>query len=148
MAMKMIDIGNKSVVKRIAVARGELKLKPATITAIKDGTVKKGDVVTAAQLAGIQAVKNTPSVIPLCHPIPISHSRIDLEIIENHSKVVATCEVKADYKTGVEMEALTGVSIALLTVWDMTKYLEKDDYGQYPDVVITDVRVVEKRKEK
>ena len=146
MTVKMIDISAKTVVERTAVAKGELKLKPATITAIKDGTVKKGDVVTAAQLAGIQAVKNTPSVIPLCHPIPISHSRIDLEIIENHSKVVATCEVKADYKTGVEMEALTGVSIALLTVWDMTKYLEKDEDGQYPDTKIMNIEVVKKIK--
>ena len=146
MTMKMIDIGDKSVVERTAVARGELNLKPVTLTTIKEGKIKKGDVLTAAKLAGIQAVKNTPSVIPLCHPIPITYSNIDLELNENESKVIATCEVKADYKTGVEMEALTGVCVALLTVWDMTKYLEKDESGQYPTTKIMNIEVVRKVK--
>lgn len=146
MTMKMIDIGDKSVVERTAVARGELHLKPVTLTTINEGKIKKGDVLTAAKLAGIQAVKNTPAVIPLCHPIPITYSNIDLVVNENDSKVIATCEVKADYKTGVEMEALTGVSVALLTVWDMTKYLEKDESGQYPDTKIMNIEVIEKTK--
>ncbi len=146
MAMKMIDISDKSVVERTAVARGELKLKPDTITAIKEGNIKKGDVMTAAKLAGIQAVKTTPSIIPLCHPIPITYTKLDLELYEEASKIAATCEVKADYKTGVEMEALTGVSVALLTVWDMTKYLEKDESGQYPGTKIMNIEVIKKTK--
>lgn len=146
MVTKMVDIGGKMVVERTAVARGELQLKPATLTAIQDGTIKKGDVLTTAQLAGIQAVKNTSSVIPLCHPIPINYSNIEFELNEKESKVIATCEVKADYKTGVEMEALTGVSVALLTVWDMVKYIEKNSDGQYPDIKIMNIEVLRKTK--
>jgi cyclic pyranopterin phosphate synthase len=127
MTMKMIDIGDKSVVERTAVARGELNLKPDTITAIQEGKIKKGDVLTAAKLAGIQAVKNTPTIIPLCHPIPITYTNLDLELNEQTS-------------------TLTGVSVALLTVWDMTKYLEKDESGQYPTTKIMNIEVIQKIK--
>lgn len=144
--MKMVDIGDKPTTERIAIARGEIKLKPSTIIAVQEGKIKKGEVLTAAQFAGIQAVKNTPSIVPLCHPIPVIYSTIDLEIDESGSKIIAVCEVKADYKTGVEMEALTGVTAALLTIWDMTKYLEKDENGQYPDTKVNNIEVIEKIK--
>jgi cyclic pyranopterin phosphate synthase len=141
----MIDIGDKFIVRRIARAKGEIELKPETIASIKEGGVKKGDVFTVARVAGINAVKNTPSIIPLCHPIPVDFIGIDFELKEN--SIVCSCQVKADYKTGVEMEALVGTATALLTIWDMVKYLEKDERGQYPQTRILNIEVVEKTKE-
>jgi len=140
----MIDISNKKITMRRAKAKGEIKLKNATIKAIKEKMVKKGDVLTVARVAGLNAVKNTSMLIPMCHPVPVSSVNIDFILKEN--SVICTCEVKAEYKTGVEMETLTGVTVALLTVWDMVKYLEKDENGQYPETKITNIWVVEKVK--
>ena len=140
----MIDISEKPTVKRKAISKGEIKLKKETIKAIKEKKVKKGDVFTVARVAGLNAVKNTSMLIPMCHPVPVSAVNIDFDVREN--SIICVCEVKAEYKTGVEMEALTGVTVALLTIWDMVKYLEKDEKGQYPETRITNVEVVEKVK--
>jgi cyclic pyranopterin phosphate synthase len=142
---KMVDIGDKNMSRRVARARGEIRLKADTIDAIKKGEIKKGDVLSTTKTAAILAVKNTPSIIPLCHPIPIDSVEVFFDLSEE--KVCCECEVKADYKTGVEMEALTGVSVALLTVWDMVKYLEKDSEGQYPTTTISNIQVLKKEKE-
>jgi len=140
----MIDISEKPTVKRKAISKGEIKLKKETIKAIKEKKVKKGDVFTVARVAGLNAVKNTSMLIPMCHPVPVSAVDIDFDVREN--SIICVCEVKAEYKTGVEMEALTGVTVALLTIWDMVKYVEKDEKGQYPETRITNVEVVEKMK--
>ena len=141
---RMIDISNKNLQHREAVATGRIVLREETITAIKNERIEKGDPIGAAEIAGILAVKKTPEIIPLCHPIPITSIETSFEI--NEEFIEAVCKVTADYKTGVEMEALFGVTTSLLTIWDMVKYLEKDKNGQYPETGITDVRVVEKRK--
>ena len=140
----MIDISDKKIIMRRAKAKGEIKLKKETIKAIKEKKVKKGDVFTVARVAGLNAVKNTSMLIPMCHPVPVSAVDIDFDVREN--SIICVCEVKAEYKTGVEMEALTGATVALLTIWDMVKYLEKDEKGQYPETKITNVEVVEKVK--
>jgi len=140
----MIDISDKKIVMRRAKAKGEIKLKKETLKAIKEKKVKKGDIFTVARVAGINAVKNTSMLIPMCHPVPVSAVDIDFDVREN--SIICVCEVKAEYKTGVEMEALTGATVALLTIWDMVKYLEKDENGQYPGTRITNVEVVEKMK--
>lgn len=143
--VKMVEVGHKDVVYRKAVAKGRIRLKPETIKLIKEGKTKKGNVIATAQIAGILAVKKTPELIPLCHPIPLTGVDISFEFGEDY--IEATCEVRATYKTGVEMEALTGVTVALLTIWDMVKAVEKDENGQYPFTRIEDVHVVEKVKE-
>lgn len=140
--VKMVEIGHKDVVFRKAIARGKIKLRPETIKLIQEGKTKKGNVIATAQIAGILAVKRTWEIIPLCHPIPLTGVDISFEFGEDY--IEATCEVRAYYKTGVEMEALTGVSVALLTIWDMVKAVEKDENGQYPVTRIYDIRVVEK----
>jgi len=140
----MIDISDKKIIMRRAKAKGEIKLKKETIKAIKEKKVKKGDVFTVARVAGLNAVKNTSMLIPMCHPVPVSAVDIDFDVREN--SIICVCEVKAEYKTGVEMEALTGVTVALLTIWDMVKYVEKDEKGQYPETRIINVEVVEKVK--
>ena len=140
----MIDISDKKIIMRRAKAKGEIKLKKETIKAIKEKKVKKGDVFTVARVAGLNAVKNTSMLIPMCHPVPVSAVDIDFDVREN--SIICVCEVKAEYKTGVEMEALTGATVALLTIWDMVKYLEKDEKGQYPETRIINVEVVEKVK--
>jgi cyclic pyranopterin phosphate synthase len=144
--MKMIDVSGKDTVFRTAIAVGKIKLKKATVDTIRSGGIKKGDPLTVGEIAAILAVKKTPELIPLCHNIPIG--KVDVVYVFSDYYIEAMCTVVTNAQTGVEMEALTGVTTALLTIWDMTKYLEKDDYGQYPDVAITDVRVVEKMKEK
>ncbi|MEM3568982.1 MAG: cyclic pyranopterin monophosphate synthase MoaC [Candidatus Jordarchaeales archaeon] len=141
----MVDVGEKHDVLRVAEARGRIRLKTDTVRRIKEGRIDKGDVVAAAQIAGILATKKTPELIPLCHPIPITGVDIDVEAGDSFVEVKAT--VRSVGKTGVEMEALTAVSIALLVVWDMCKQYEKDEYGQYPETVIEEVRVVNKLKE-
>ncbi|MCK4445291.1 MAG: cyclic pyranopterin monophosphate synthase MoaC [Thermoplasmata archaeon] len=140
----MIDVGDKEVVPRKAVARGEIVLKKETLDAIREGKVKKGDVLTVAKLSGVSAIKQTCHLITLCHPIPLTYAGVDLHVEDD--RIVCKSEVRAQYKTGVEMEALTGASVALLTVWDMVKYLEKDEDGQYPHTSITNVVVVSKEK--
>jgi cyclic pyranopterin phosphate synthase len=141
---KMVDISEKGSQLRTAKARGEIKLKNETIKVIKKGEIKKGDVLGTAQTAAILAVKNTPNMIPLCHPIPISSVTVDFEIGDD--TISCICTVKASYKTGVEMESLAGVSVALLTIWDMVKYLEKDGMGQYPSTNIGNIKVLSKEK--
>jgi len=140
----MVDITEKPPVFRKATATGSIHLKEATIEAIKSGQVKKGDVLTTARLAAILAVKDTPRLIPLCHPIPITGLDVDFEI--ERESVRATVTVTSVGKTGVEMEALTGVAAALLNVWDMVKYLEKDGTGNYPETEMENIKVLEKNK--
>ncbi len=143
---KMVDVGDKKIVRRTATAEGTLLLKESTIKAILSGTVKKGDVASASKLAGIQGAKATSSMLPLCHQIPLSS--VEIEIEPEGDRVTCRCTVSADYKTGVEMEALVGVTVALLNAWDMVKYLEKDKAGQYPDTRLRDIRVLHKHKGK
>lgn len=140
----MVDIGEKDVVRRKAIASGRIVLGKRSLDAIRSGTVRKGDVLEAAKITAIQAVKSTPDIIPYCHPIPIESVKVDFEL--SNDSLSCTVEVIAHYKTGVEMEALTGVSAALLTIWDMVKYLEKDENGQYPSTRIADIEVVTKEK--
>ncbi|MCK9564543.1 MAG: cyclic pyranopterin monophosphate synthase MoaC [Methanothrix sp.] len=142
----MVDITLKPAVFRKATAAGSIRLQEATVEAIKSGQVKKGDVLTTARLAAILAVKDTPRLIPLCHPIPITGLEVNFEIEERRVRAIVT--VTSVGKTGVEMEALTGVAVALLNVWDMVKYLEKDETGNYPETEIDEIMVCEKRKEK
>jgi len=142
----MVDISNKPVVKRIAEAEGKIWLQPETIKKIRGGFIEKGDVFSAANVAGMLAAKKTPELIPLCHLISLSKVDTSFNI---HEKYVTTkCTVIGECKTGVEMEALVGVTTALLTIWDMVKSLEKDEEGQYPHTEITDIRVLKKIKEK
>jgi cyclic pyranopterin phosphate synthase len=141
---KMVDISRKEISFRVAQASGEIKLKKDTIKTIKERKIKKGDVINTAQTAAILAVKNTSNLIPLCHPIPINSVDVSFDIGED--VISCICEVKAQYRTGVEMESLVGVSVALLTIWDMVKYLEKDEKGQYPTTQITNIKVVSKHK--
>lgn len=140
----MIDISEKKVQSRTAVAEGSIKLKNETVEAIRSGTVKKGDVLEIARTSAIMASKNTPQIIPYCHIIPLEKTGVDFHVSDESVKV--TCEVKSSYKTGVEMEALTCASAALLTVWDMVKYIEKDETGNYPLTRIHDIHVVSKVK--
>ncbi len=142
--VKMIDISDKKTIMREAVAGGRIILKTGTIKLIKSGMVKKGDPLTVARIAAINAIKNTSSIIPLCHHIPVTS--IDVEFKFGKNNIAALIKVKASAKTGVEMEAIVGVCTALFTVWDMVKYLEKDRKGQYPATKIDDIRVLEKKK--
>ncbi|AXI25769.1 cyclic pyranopterin monophosphate synthase MoaC [Methanofervidicoccus sp. A16] len=143
--VKMVDISDKEDKHRECIARGFIKLKPSTVEAISKGEIIKGDVLTTAQVAAIMAVKNTSNIIPLCHPIPITGVNVEFKIERDGIEVEV--RVKTTYKTGVEMEALTGVSVALLTIWDMVKSIEKDEDGQYPDTEIRSIKVVSKVKE-
>ena len=111
---------------------------------IQNAEIKKGNVLTTAQIAGIQAVKKTSDLIPLCHPLNLSGIEIEFEV--KKEEIIATCSCKLTGQTGVEMEAITGVSVALLTIWDMVKAVEKDEDGQYPDTRITDIKVLKKEK--
>ncbi len=142
--VKMVDITSKDVTVRTAVAEGKIELKKETISLIRDNKITKGSVLTTAQIAAIQAVKRTPALIPLCHGLPINKVDIDFEIYQDSIKAI--CMVKTESKTGVEMEALTGVSVALLTIWDMVKSNEKDALGQYPSTEIYGIRVLKKEK--
>jgi cyclic pyranopterin phosphate synthase len=137
-------VHEKPVVYRRAVAGGELALARATRAAIRAGKVGKGDPVRTGELAGLLALKRTHELIPHCHPIPITGSSV--EIRPSPRGVRVRCEVEALWRTGVEMEALVGASVALLTVWDMVKYLEKDAAGGYPTARLRDVRVLAKEK--
>lgn len=142
--LRMVDISEKEVVHRVAKAVGRIRLRKETVAAVRRGEVKKGDPLAAAEVACVLAAKKTPDIVPLCHPVPLTSVDAEFTLGEDH--IEARCRVSADYKTGVEMEALTGVAAALLTIWDMVKYLEKDEAGQYPTTAITDIRVTEKRK--
>jgi cyclic pyranopterin phosphate synthase len=145
--MSMVDVTAKPEVHREATAKGQIKLRKETIALIKQGKIEKGDPFQVANVAGILAAKQTSSLVPLCHPIPLTSVKIDLRIVDD-----ATVEVKSTVKTkaqtGVEMEALAATAVALLTIWDMTKAYEKDTDGLYPYTVIRDIRVLSKLKEK
>jgi cyclic pyranopterin phosphate synthase len=145
--MSMVDVTAKPEVHREATAQGRIKLKPETIRRIKQGKIAKGDPFIVAKTAGILAAKNTSSLIPLCHPLPLTSVSVDLRVSDDRS-VEAEATVKTKAQTGVEMEALAAVSMALLTVWDMTKQYEKDAKGQYPNTTIENIHVVRKIKEK
>lgn len=142
--VKMVEISGKKDVRRIARASGKIVLKRETIERVKEGRVEKGNVLTTAQIAATLAVKRTPELIPMCHPLQITGVDVDFDIGEE--EIEAMVEVRTIGKTGVEMEAITGVAVALLTIWDMVKAIEKDEEGQYPFTRITDIRVLEKIK--
>lgn len=143
--MGMIDITGKSVVLRQAFASGRIELSLGTIKKIKEKDIKKGDPLAVAEVAAINAAKETWLLIPHCHQIPLN--TIDLTFSIGDNFIEATCFVKAEAMTGVEMEALVGVSIALTTIWDMVKYIEKDKNGQYPHTKIADIKVLKKIKD-
>ncbi|MBN1905076.1 MAG: cyclic pyranopterin monophosphate synthase MoaC [Deltaproteobacteria bacterium] len=143
--MGMVDVAEKPVIKRTAQASGRLYLSNKTIETIKAGKVKKGDPLLIAEVAGMNAAKQTHLLIPHCHQIALD--MVDVEYIVNDDCIDASCTVIAKARTGVEMEALIGVSVALNTIWDTVKYIEKDKDGQYPGTRITDIKVVYKKKE-
>lgn len=133
----MVDVGAKPDTERMAIARGEIHMLKATFDLIRDGQIKKGDVLTVAQIAGITAAKRTSDLIPLCHPLPLTKVDVSLSLDESLPGVVITATAKTVGKTGVEMEALTAVSVAALTVYDMAKAAEKT-------MRIQNIRLVEK----
>jgi len=143
--MGTVDITEKPVIKRSAEAAGIIDLSRDTINKIKNGAIKKGDPLLVAEISGINAAKQTHLLIPHCHQIPLDAVSVEFELSE--SSVEARCLVKAQARTGVEMEALVGVSIALNTIWDMVKYLEKDEKGQYPFTGIKNIKVLWKKKD-
>ena len=145
--MSMVDVSAKPEVYREAKAKGAIKLKSETLRLIREGKVEKGDPFEVAKVAGVLAAKNTSSLIPLCHPLPLTSVQVKLSIVGD-SLVEAEVTVKTKAQTGVEMEALAAASTALLTVWDMTKQYEKDEDGQYPGTSIQNLHVVRKIKEK
>ncbi|MHC1714983.1 MAG: cyclic pyranopterin monophosphate synthase MoaC [Acidaminococcaceae bacterium] len=133
----MVDVSEKPVTSRTAVAQGSIQVNEEIMAAVIGQTVEKGDVLGVARVAGILGVKQTASLIPMCHPLSISKCGIDFEIDQETNKITAICTVKIDGKTGVEMEALTGVSIALLTIYDMCKAIDKQ-------MELTDIHLVKK----
>ena len=134
--VRMVDVGGKPVSRRRAVARGSVQMAPETARRLRE--LPKGDALVTAQLAGIMAAKRTAELIPLCHPLPLSHIEVALEVRAHAVEITGTVETSA--QTGVEMEALTAVSVAALTVYDMAKAIDKN-------MSITDVTLVEKTKE-
>ncbi|MEN8171353.1 MAG: cyclic pyranopterin monophosphate synthase MoaC [Chloroflexota bacterium] len=134
---RMVDVGHKPVTERMAVARGEVHMRAETLTLIQAGTLKKGDLLTVAQLAGVMAAKRTADLIPLCHPLPIDQVLVTVEPNDDLPGVIITATVRTTAKTGVEMEALTAVSAAALTVIDMAKAVEKT-------MRISNIRVLKK----
>ena len=135
-AAHMVDVGDKAVTARQATATGRILMSREAAQAIRDGAVKKGDVLAVARVAGIMAAKRTSDLVPLCHPLPITRVSLDLSVEDDG--IIATATVATDGKTGVEMEALTAVSVALLTVYDMAKAIDKG-------MTITGVRLLAKR---
>lgn len=135
--VQMVDVGVKPDTIRTAVAQGEIKMKHETFKVIQEGASKKGDVLTVAKIAGIQGAKKTSELIPLCHTLGLSHVEVDLELDDSIPGVRITATTKVNGKTGVEMEALTAVSVAALTVYDMVKAVEKT-------MVIQKIRLIEK----
>jgi cyclic pyranopterin monophosphate synthase len=142
----MVDVSGKAEVFREATAQGTIKLKPETIKLILENKIAKGDPLYTAKIAGILAAKNTSNSIPLCHPLPLTNIEVTAKVAEKN-KVEVAATVKTRAQTGVEMEALAAVSMALLTVWDMTKQYEKDASGQYPSTSIENIHVVKKFKQ-
>jgi cyclic pyranopterin phosphate synthase len=134
--LQMVDVGAKEVSRRRAVARATLRVKPETATRLRE--LPKGDAVAAAQIAGIMAAKRTSELIPLCHPLPLTHVDVSVEVAESAVEITASAETTA--QTGVEMEALVGASVAALTVYDMAKAIDDS-------MAVTEVRLLEKTKE-
>lgn len=122
---KMVDVTDKKVTSRTALAKGSIRLTPAIMKAVLDRSVPKGDVFSVARIAGIMAAKNTAGMIPMCHPLPITGCEVDFTIHEEELTIEATCLCLVEGKTGIEMEALTAVSVALLTIYDMCKAIDK-----------------------
>ncbi|MGI0055039.1 MAG: cyclic pyranopterin monophosphate synthase MoaC [Thermoplasmata archaeon] len=144
MTTRQRPVGSKPAVARRAVAVGRLTLRPATVRSVRAHTVSKGDPIVAGELAGLLAMKRTSDLIPHCHVVPLTGSSVS--IVAEPGGVRVTAEAGALGPTGVEMEALVGATIALLTVWDMVKYLEKDARGLYPATALGPVRVTVKTK--
>jgi cyclic pyranopterin phosphate synthase len=144
--MAMVDISDKPKVFREATATGTIKLKPETMRLINKGKIAKGDPLYTAKIAGILAAKKTSTLIPLCHPLPLTNVEVEIKVLDK-STVQVTSTVKTKAQTGVEMEALTATAVSLLTIWDMVKQYEKDAEGQYPSTVIENIRVAKKIKE-
>jgi cyclic pyranopterin phosphate synthase len=142
----MVDVSGKAEVFREATAKGTIKLKPRTVNLIREGKIATGDPLYTAKIAGILAAKKTSSLIPLCHPLPLTSVEVEATVL-GASTVEVTATVKTRAQTGVEMEALAAVSVGLLTVWDMTKQYEKDANGQYPTTAIENIHVVKKFKQ-
>ena len=134
---RMVDVSAKAETERVATAKGSVLMQPATLALIKDGGVKKGDVLSVARLAGIMGAKRTPDLIPLCHPLALTSVQVDLALNEERNAVDITATCKLTGKTGVEMEALTAVSVAALTVYDMCKAADRA-------MVLTDIRLQHK----
>jgi cyclic pyranopterin phosphate synthase len=142
----MVDVSAKAEIYREATAKGQIKLKPETTQRILEHKIAKGDPLYTAKIAGILAAKNTSNTIPLCHPLPLTNVELDTKVVDQNT-VEVTATVKTRAQTGVEMEALSAVSAALLTVWDMTKQYEKDAAGQYPSTAIENIHVIKKVKQ-
>ena len=136
---RMVDVSAKPEQEREAVARGEIRLAKATLDTIESGQAAKGNVLAAARLAGIMAAKKTGALIPLCHPLAITHAEVGFEIPESRDRVVITATARISARTGVEMEALTAVSVAALTIYDMCKAIDKE-------MQITGIKVTSKTK--
>jgi len=134
---RMVDVGAKPDTQRLAIAAGEVRLNPETVALIRQGLMKKGDVLSVAKIAGIMGAKKTSELIPLCHPIPLTQVDVDLRLDDDLPGVIITAAARTVGKTGVEMEALTAVSVAALTVYDMVKAVEKT-------ARIQNIRLVEK----
>src|SRR4030066_383731 len=145
-SVAMVDVSGKAEIFREATATGVIRLKPETVTLIKEGKIAKGDPLYAAKIAGVLAAKKTSSLVPLCHPLPLTNVQVDVKVLDKLT-VEVSATVKAKAQTGVEMEALAAVSLGLLTVWDMTKQYEKDAAGQYPSTAIENIHVVKKFKQ-
>ena len=133
----MVDVGRKDETERVAIAKGSVKMSPETLAHITDKNMKKGDVLSVAQLAGIMGAKHTATLIPLCHPLALSHVNVIIHVNNDSYALVITAECKITGKTGVEMEALTAVSVAALTIYDMCKAIDKN-------MVISDIRLTHK----
>ena len=136
---RMVDVSPKPEQNREAMARGEIRLAEATLDSIESGHTAKGNVLATARLAGIMAAKKTAELIPLCHPLPITHAEVDFEFPESRDRIVITASARISAKTGVEMEALTAVSAAALTIYDMCKAIDKE-------MVISEISVTSKIK--
>ena len=134
----MVDVGDKPETERMAVAKGEVLMRQTTLDLIRKGAIKKGDVLTVAQVAGIAGAKRTADLIPFCHPLPLTHLEINFELDDQLPGVRITASARTRGQTGVEMEALTAVSVAALTIYDMAKAAEKT-------MKIQNIRLVEKR---
>jgi cyclic pyranopterin phosphate synthase len=144
--MTMVDVSGKAEIFREATAKGTIKLKAETVKLVREGKTAKGNPLYTAKIAGILAAKKTSSLIPLCHPLPLTSVKVEATILDA-ATVEVSATVKTKAQTGVEMEALAAVSVGLLTVWDMTKQYEKDAAGQYPTTAIENIHVVKKLKQ-